>query len=89
MKPNNLPTFENEAEEADFWDSHDSADLLEWEKAHKAHFPNLQKSSKSISIRLPQDMIEKLKIRANSLDIPYQSYIKMVLARELEKVKSA
>ena len=84
-----LATFTNEAEEAACWDTHDSADTLDWAKAKKAHFPNLQKTSKSISIRLPQDMLEKLKIRAHSLDIPYQSYIKMVLSNELKKAKSA
>jgi len=82
-KLNKIPKFKNEAEERVFWETHDSEEYLDWEKAQMVRFPNLKKSTKSISLRLPADMLEKLKTQANALDIPYQSYIKMLLQKEL------
>ena len=78
-----IPEFKNEEEERLFWETHDSTEFREWEKAKIARFQNLKKSTRSISLRLPEDMLERLKSRANAMDIPYQSYIKMLLQKEL------
>ena len=78
-----IPEFSSEAEERVFWEEHDSAEYIDWGKAEPVQFPNLKKSTKSISLRLPEDMLERLKSRANAMDIPYQSYIKMLLQKEL------
>ena len=78
-----IPDFKNEAEERVFWEKHDSSEFLEWEKAQSVTLPNLKKSTKSISLRLPADMLDRLKVKANAMDIPYQSYIKMILQKEL------
>ena len=78
-----IPEFKNEQEERAFWGEHDSVEYLNWSKAEVARFPKLKKSTKSISLRLPADMLEKLKMQANALDVPYQSYIKMLLQKEL------
>ena len=78
-----ISKFKNEQEEREFWEVHDSEEYLDWSKAQLVRFPNLKKSTKSISLRLPADMLEKLKTQANALDIPYQSYIKMILQKEL------
>ena len=43
LKP--VPYFETEAEERAFWESHDSADYVDWSKAHRARFPNLKLTS--------------------------------------------
>jgi predicted DNA binding CopG/RHH family protein len=74
-----IPTFENETQEREFWETHDTLDYIDLDKAHTIRFPNLKKTTKSISIRLPVDMIDALKVKANSMDIPYQSLIKMIL----------
>ncbi|MEA3330893.1 MAG: BrnA antitoxin family protein [Campylobacterota bacterium] len=74
-----IPTFKNESEESTFWDTHDSAEYFDLDRAKKVRFTNLKKTTKSISLRLPIDMIEELKIKANAMDVPYQSYIKMLL----------
>jgi len=79
-----LPKFKSEKEERVFWQEHDSADYLDWSKADRVSFPYLKPSLKSISIRLPESMIEQLKILANKRDVPYQSLVKMYLS---EKVK--
>jgi len=81
-----IPEFSSEAEEKAFWEEHDSLEYIDWEKAESIRFPNLKKSTKSISLRLPEDMLERLKSRANAMDIPYQSYIKMLLQKELSGI---
>ena len=78
-----IPHFQSEEEERVFWEENDSSAYMDWEKAQVVHFPNLKKSTKAISLRLPEDMLARLKSRANAMDIPYQSYIKMLLQKEL------
>ncbi|MBK8457756.1 MAG: BrnA antitoxin family protein [Phyllobacteriaceae bacterium] len=73
------PAFASEAEERAFWESHDSADRLDWSKAGKLRLPNLKPSSVSISLRLPQSLLERIKIAAAKRDVPYQSLIKVWL----------
>ena len=79
-----IPNFENEAEEQAFWSRADSASYIDWAKARKRAFPNLKPSVKSISIRLPQALIEQYKILANKQDVPYQSLMKVHLAERLK-----
>ena len=81
-----IPGFISEEEEKAFWETHDSSKYMDWSKAEPARFPNLKKSTKAISLRLPEDMLERLKSRANAMDIPYQSYIKMLLQKELSGI---
>ncbi len=74
-----IPTFKNEQEERKFWEDHDTTEYFDTSKVKMHRFPNLKKTTKSISIRLPVDMLDELKVKANSMDIPYQSFIKMLL----------
>jgi len=78
-----IPTFKNVEEERLFWETHDTLEYIDETKVKKVRFPNLKKTTKSISIRLPVDMIDELKVRANSIDVPYQSFIKMLLKEGL------
>jgi predicted DNA binding CopG/RHH family protein len=78
-----IPTFKNETEEREFWLKHDATEYFDTSKAKKVSFPNIKKSTKSISIRLPVDMLDELKVKANSIDVPYQSFIKMLLKEGL------
>jgi predicted DNA binding CopG/RHH family protein len=80
LKP--VPSFASEAEERRFWESHDSAEYVDWASAVAARFPNLKPSSTSISLRLPVPLLERIKIAANKRDVPYQSLIKMWLAEK-------
>ncbi|MGA8157500.1 MAG: BrnA antitoxin family protein [Rhodoplanes sp.] len=82
LKP--IPQFRTEAEERSFWETHDSADYLELSKAERARFPNLKLSTASISLRLPQALLERIKIAANRRDVPYQSLIKVWLAEKID-----
>ncbi|KKS63588.1 hypothetical protein A3A14_01495 [Candidatus Daviesbacteria bacterium RIFCSPLOWO2_01_FULL_43_38] len=80
-----LPHFESEAEERKFWQTHDSTQYIDYSTAKRASFPNLKLTSKPITVRLPEGMIERLKIRAHKMDIPYQALIKKYLFDSLSK----
>ncbi len=85
MKLKPIPKFKSEAEERDFWETHDTTEYLDWSKAVPASFPNLKLTTKSISIRLPLGLLEALKIEANKRDVPYQSLVKIWLSERLQK----
>jgi len=75
----------NEDEEREFWASHDSTDYIDWSEAKEVIMPNLKPTLKTISIRLPEIMIEELKLLANKRDVPYQSLMKMFLSERVEQ----
>jgi predicted DNA binding CopG/RHH family protein len=78
-----VPRFKTEAEEREFWESHDTADYFDLSKAQRARFPNLKLSTTSISLRLPQGLLEQIKVASNKRDVPYQSLIKVWLAEKV------
>jgi predicted DNA binding CopG/RHH family protein len=79
-----VPKFHSEAEERAFWESHDTADYFDLSKAQRARFPNLKLSTTAISLRLPQGLLDRIKIAANKRDVPYQSLIKVWLAEKAD-----
>jgi predicted DNA binding CopG/RHH family protein len=78
-----VPKFASEAEERAFWEAHDSADYLDWTQAQRAVLPNLKPTTKTISLRLPQHLLDSIKAAANARDVPYQSLIKVWLQEKL------
>ena len=80
-----VPKFKSEKEELEFWTTHDSADYLDYSKTKRALFPNLKPSTRTISIRLPESLIDHLKVLANKRDVPYQSLLKMFLIEKVEE----
>jgi predicted DNA binding CopG/RHH family protein len=80
-----IPKFKSEAEEAEFWATHDSSEYVDYSKAKHIVFPNLKPSTKTISIRLPESLIEHLKVLANKRDVPYQSLLKIFLSEKVEE----
>jgi predicted DNA binding CopG/RHH family protein len=77
-------SFKTEADERAFWEKTDSADHLDWSKAERVRLPNLKPSSTAISLRLPNGLLERIKIAANKRDVPYQSLIKTWLAEKVD-----
>lgn len=77
------PKFANEAQERAFWEAHDSTEYLDWSKARKVTLPNLKPTTKTISLRLPQHLLDSIKTAANARDVPYQSLIKVWLQEKL------
>lgn len=80
-----IPEFKNEEEEFEFWSTHDSTEYVDYKKAQRVVFPNLKPSTRTISIRLPEYLIEELKMLANKRDVPYQSLLKIFLAERIEQ----
>lgn len=76
----NKQSFRTEDEERAFWSTHSPLDYFDVSKAKRAYFPNLKPSLKSISLRIPEDMLDELKILANKRDVPYQSLLKMYVS---------
>jgi predicted DNA binding CopG/RHH family protein len=80
-----IPTFKSEDEERDFWATHDSSDYVNWKKAQQVVMPKLKPSLKTISLRLPESMIEELKLLAHKKDVPYQSLLKIFLSEKINE----
>ncbi len=85
MKKNRIPQFRTEEEERDFWASHDSTEYIDWSKAESVTLSNLKPSVRSISIRLPEIMVEELKLLAHKRDVPYQSLMKIFISERVEE----
>ena len=84
-KPKAIPSFKNEDEEREFWSTHDTTDYMDWSKAKKVRFTKLRPSVRSISLRLPEALLERIKLLANRNDIPYQSLMKVYLSERVDK----
>lgn len=82
--PNPIPKFKDEDEERAFWATHDSAEYVDWRRAERVILPNLKPSTRTISVRMPESMLEELKLLANKRDVPYQSLIKMFLRERID-----
>lgn len=82
------PAFKTEAEERAFWEKQDSSDYVDWSQAKPASFPNLKPTTTTISLRLPESLLDRIKIEANKRDMPYQSLIKVWLADDVEQKRS-
>ncbi|MDZ7832306.1 MAG: BrnA antitoxin family protein [Desulfobacterales bacterium] len=79
-----IPKFKSEAEERLFWQKHDSSEYIDWSDAENVVMPKLKPSTRSISIRLPESMIEELKVIANKRDVPYQSLLKIFISERID-----
>ncbi|OGE76506.1 MAG: hypothetical protein A3C85_03715 [Candidatus Doudnabacteria bacterium RIFCSPHIGHO2_02_FULL_48_21] len=75
-----LPKFKNEDEERGFWSNIDLTDYFEQEDFVPVSFPNLQLTTKAISLRVPKYLITQIKEKANSMDVPYQALMKKYIA---------
>lgn len=82
-KLKSIPEFHTHEEAGAFWMTHDTTEYLDWSKARRVQFPKLRPSTKTISLRLPQGMLDELRILANQQDVPYQSLLKVYLAERV------
>jgi predicted DNA binding CopG/RHH family protein len=83
MNKKPIPKFRSEEEEQEFWATHDSTEYVAWSGARRMVLPNLRPSTKTISLRLPELMLDELKLLANKRDVPYQSLLKVFLAERI------
>ena len=84
-KVKKIPKFKSQTEERAFWEKHDSSDYMDWNQAESISLSNLKPSTKTISLRLPESLLENIKIEANKRDMPYQSLIKVWLAEDIKQ----
>jgi predicted DNA binding CopG/RHH family protein len=80
-----IPDFKDEEEERAFWATHDSSEYIDWDSAESAILPQLKPSTKTISLRLPEAMLDELRVIANKRDVPYQSLIKVFLKERIDQ----
>jgi predicted DNA binding CopG/RHH family protein len=80
-----IPKFTSEEEERSFWETHDSSEYIDWSKAQSVVLANLKPSTKTISLRLPQHLLDSIKAAAHARDVPYQSLIKVWLKEKLHE----
>ncbi len=89
-KTKKIPKFKTEDQEREFWAKNDATDFFDLKKSGKGvRFPNLKPSTQTISLRLPEDLLEEIKLMANKRDVPYQSLIKMLLRESLDDDSAA
>jgi predicted DNA binding CopG/RHH family protein len=80
-----IPVFQSEEEEREFWRTHDTADYIDLSRLKPAVFPNLRPTTRTISIRLPETLLSEIKMLANKRDVPYQSLMKIFLAEKVQE----
>ena len=80
-----IPKFENEEQEREFWARENSTEFIDWEKAESVVLPNLKPTTTTISLRISESMLNKIRLVANKRDIPYQSLIKIFLKERLDE----
>lgn len=80
-----IPKFKSEAAEREFWQTHDSTEYVEYKSLENWQFPNLKLTTKPITIRLPAGLIDRVKIKAHKMAVPYQALIKQMIFEALAK----
>ncbi len=80
-----IPRFASEEEEREFWASHDATEFIDFSTAKPAMMPNLRPTLKTVSIRLPEFLLESIQVLAHKQDVPYQSVIKTLLVEGIER----
>jgi predicted DNA binding CopG/RHH family protein len=82
-----IPKFDSEDQERKFWAKHDTSEYFDFAKAVRVTFPNLKPTSRTISIRLPESLLESIKVIANRADVPYQSMMKILLDQKVAELR--
>ena len=85
MARKTTPKFKSESQEQDFWASHDSTEYVDWSQGKITILPELKTSTQTISLRLPESLLEALKMIANKKDVPYQSLLKIFLSERVNE----
>ena len=80
-----IPKFKSEDQEREFWNTHDSTDYVDWARARRVVFPNLQMTKKPISLRITNSLLARVKAVANKKDMPYQTLMKQYIAKGIDQ----
>ncbi len=85
MSKQKIPQFTSEDDERAFWATHDAANYFDFSKAQPTLMPNLRPTLKTVSLRLPESLVESLQVLAHKKDVPYQSLLKMFLSQAIDR----
>ncbi len=80
-----IPIFNSEEEEREFWAENDSTEFIDWKNAETVILPKLKPTTRTISIRISASMLDKIRLVANKHDVPYQSLIKSFLQERIDE----
>ncbi len=82
-----VPKFKSIKEEALFWDDHDLTDYFDFSKMKRVRFVlEKPKKRRSLTIRLPDNLIDKIEKRAESLGLSLSSLARMWFVEKLSSV---
>ncbi len=80
-----IPIFKSETEEREFWAKENSTEYVDWDAAESQILPKLKPTTRTISLRISEAMLERIRLAANKRDVPYQSLIKIFLKERLDQ----
>lgn len=80
-----IPKFRNEDEEREFWSKNSSTEFVDWEQSESIILPNLKPTTRTISLRISESMLNQIRLIANQRDVPYQSLIKIFLKDKIKE----
>ena len=82
-----IPRFSSEAKERAFLEGKetDATSYFDTSAPVKVTFKNLKPSTTSISLRITDSLLEGIRRKANQLDVPYQSLMKVWLNEKLDE----
>ena len=83
------PVKKTEAQVADYWLSHDSAETIDWKGREVAieFDEDVEKPTRSVTLRLPRGLLQELRVLAKDRDVPYQSLMKVLLSQKVEELR--
>ena len=73
------------AEGPGFWHGHDAAEYLDTNGTQTVFMPNAKPSFTTLSLRLPETLLDQIKIEADKRAMPYQLLIQAWLAEAVEQ----
>lgn len=80
-----IPKFKNEDQERDFWATADTTEYFDINNPIQFDLSRLKPSTETISLRLPQYLLARIKQIANFKDVPYQSLMKVFLSERVNQ----
>jgi predicted DNA binding CopG/RHH family protein len=79
-----IPTFNTDEEAERFVDT---ADLSEYDLSGQFVKFELKRKDKTVSFRLPEQLLEEVRSRAAAAGIPYQRYMRLAIERAVHEPK--
>jgi hypothetical protein len=74
---------------AAYWLEHDSVPEVDWSRPGvRLEFdPDVERPTRSVTLRLPRKLLQELRVLAKDRDVPYQSFMKMLLAEKVAELR--